>query len=279
MRSILNFFKKIFNLKNILKLLLVKPISTVLYIGYLPDWNRHWSAAFSILTSIIFILNIFGTSVSSTVIAYGMMLKFIYILCIAFFSVPIFKYVYKPENLDVITIDAFLAQILVFALSVPAIIHINIGINNLLIKACNSFLYCNEYIFSFTKLFLTLLGPYFVLRFFDIFEFWPTAYIFLYFKNSYIRLLAGLIPAIYASISIYLFCLLFFDLKFMDIIYFYKSVFILLWKHLVFISLFLVKIFYPKSIYIILKKIGIIKLLDKHGIINAEHYDIKYNLI
>jgi len=278
-KKITDFLKNIFNPKTWLKFTGIRMFSTVFYIGYLPDWNRHWSAAFSVLISIIFIINITDNNFSPDIIAYYMILKFIYIFSISLFTIPLFRYVYKPENLEIITIDAFLAQILVFALSIPAIMHINIGINNMLVSACNSFLYCNKYIFIYSKVFLTLFGPYLVLRLFDILEFWPTAYMFLYFKNTYLRLIAGLIPAIYSIITIYLFCLLFFDLEFVEIIDFYKKTFLMIGKHFYILFFFLIKLFSFKSIYFFLKKIGVIFLLDKYGIINSEHYDIKYNLL
>lgn len=233
-----NFIKDLAQPKNWLKILGSRMFSSVFYLGFLPDWNRHWSAAFAVLTSVIFIFNFFGLNASPGIIAYSMALKFIYILIFAMIMIPLFRFVYKPQNLDVITIDAYLSQILVFALCVPAIVHIDAGITSLLIKACNSFLYCNKFIFSSSRIFLTLLGPYMILRFFDIFEFWPSGYMFLYLKNSYLRLIAGIIPAIYTSISIYLFCFLFFDLELSEVISFYKAIFLAVYYTFYFYFLF-----------------------------------------
>jgi hypothetical protein len=192
--------------------------------------------------------------------------------------IPLYRFVYKPQDLDVITIDAYLGQILVFALCIPAIVHIDAGITSLLIKACNSFLYCNKIIFSVSRTLLVLLVPFLLLRFFDILEFWPSGYMFLYFKNAYLRLIAGLIPAIYTSIALYLFSFLFFTLELSDVIVFYKAVFLAVYKHFIFVFFFILRIFSMKSIYIFFKKIGAVYLLDKYGLINSEHYDIKFNL-
>lgn len=273
-----SWVKEIFALRNILKIFGSRVFSTVFYIGYLPDWNRHWTAFFSVIMSVVFIYNIAGFSAKPELIAYYMLLKFIYLSVFSWVLVPLFKYSYRPANLEIITIDAYLAQVLMFALSVPAILHINSGIISLMTRACNSFLYCSDLVFGFSSLFLTLLGPYLLLRFFDAMEFWPTANLFLYYKNNLIRLFAGLVPALYAIFTIYLFSLLFFDLEIGEIISFYRVVFKLTYFHLILAAAILLKFFKLQNLYILAKKIGVIGLLDRYGLINQNHYDLKFNL-
>lgn len=274
--SLYRNFKNFFKLKNFLKIFGSKLFSTSLYLGYLPEWGRHWSAVLSILFSIILIYNSIGFEASYASISYILMLEFIYGFLLAIILVPLFRYIYSYDGLEVITIDSALAQILMLAMSIPAIIYINAGIINLMHQACNSFLYCTPLIFKISTLLLTLVGPYTLLRFFDILEFWPTSKILLHSQNSFFRIIAGLIPAIYSVITIYALCFLFFDLSLIEVINFYKYIFIKLYNHFIFVTLFILQFMNQKTLYIIFKKIGIIKLLDYYGLINMQHADLKY---
>ena len=279
MAEYLSNIKALLKPKNFLKIFFSKIFATNLYIGYLPEWNRHWTAFFAVIVSIIYIYNTVGFNASPSEIAYVMTLHFLYGLLLSFLMIPLFRFIYNPGDLEVITMDAYLAQILFFALSVPAIVYINIGIANFMIKMCTSFLYCNDTIFKVSTVFFTLLGPYFLLRFFDAMAFWPTANILLYAKNSFIRIFAGIVPpVIYSLLTIYIMSFLFFDLTLVEVISFYKAIFLKTYYHFTWVLLFLIKIISKRNLYILLSKIGVVKLLDSNGFINANHYNDLYGI-
>ncbi len=274
--SFLSKLKKIFSFEFFGKIVGSAPITTVLYIGYLPEWGRHWSAFASIIFSIILIYNTCGFEGSYIDMSYILMLQFIYGFFIANIMVPIFRKTHPFSKNENIVVDAFVAQSLLLSLTVPAIVYVNIGINSFASKMCSLFFNCPEFTTKFFIVFFTLLGPYFILRFFDLMEFWPTNRMFLYAELSINRIIAGIIPAIYAIVFIYIVAFLFFDLTLVSVIDFYGVIFSKTAIHLFLIYLVFKKIFTTKNLYILCKKIGIIKALDYYGLINAEHYDMKY---
>ena len=274
--SFFRTLKKIFSLETFGKLLGSNLIATVFFIGYLPEWSRHWSAFLSVIISLIIVYNVSEEQFNEIDISYILLLEFIYIYLLANLMVPIFRKVYKFSKTENITIDAFLAQILVLGMCVPAIFYINKGVILFMSNVCRSFLNCSSFVFEFLVLFVTLIVPYFILRFFDILEFWPTNQMFLYAELSFNRIIAGIIPALYAIIFIYLASFLFFDLTLVKVIDFYSIVFKKIYLHSIFVFFIINKVFNWKAFYVFMKKIGVISFLDKLGLINIKHYDIKY---
>ena len=264
--SFFRTLKKIFSLETFGKLLGSNLIATVFFIGYLPEWSRHWSAFLSVIISLIIVYNVSEEQFNEIDISYILLLEFIYIYLL----------VYKFSKTENITIDAFLAQILVLGMCVPAIFYINKGVILFMSNVCRSFLNCSSFVFEFLVLFVTLIVPYFILRFFDILEFWPTNQMFLYAELSFNRIIAGIIPALYAIIFIYLASFLFFDLTLVKVIDFYSIVFKKIYLHSIFVFFIINKVFNWKAFYVFMKKIGVISFLDKLGLINIKHYDIKY---
>jgi hypothetical protein len=242
----------------------------------LPEWSRHWSAFLSVIISLIIIYNFSDQKFSEIDVSYILLLEFLYIYLLANIMVPIFRKVYKFSRVENIVIDAFLAQILVLAMCVPAIFYINNGVNSFMFGVCKSFLTCSPFIFELLVLFVTLVIPYFILRFFDILEFWPTNQMLLYAELSFNRIIAGIIPALYSIIFIYLVSFLFFDLTLVQVIDFYAIVFKKTYLHYLGVFILLGKFLNWQNFYILMRKVGIISLLDKYGFINMKHYDIKY---
>lgn len=274
--SLFRTLKNFFTFKNFLKIFCSRIFSTSLYLGYLPEWGRHWSASLSILISIILVYNTIGFDASHIEISYILMIEFLYGFILAIALVPLFRYIYPHDGLEVVTIDASIAQIFMLGMSIPAILHINSTVINLMHISCNSFLYCTPLVFKISTLLLTLAVPYALLRAFDILEFWPTSKILLHSQNSFLRIIAGLIPAIYATITIYAFCFLFFDLTLTEVITFYQYIFIKIYNHIIFVMTFIGQFMSEKNLYIFFKNIGIIAFLDQYGWINMQHADLKY---
>ena len=221
-----------------------------------------------------------GSALFSTVsysdISYVLLLQAIYGFLLANIMVPIFRKTYIFSKNENIVIDSFIAQALFLGLSVPAIAHIAIHIDYMTNHLCQVVFICNPFALKMLFTILTLLGPYFILRFFDVMEFWPTNKMFLYAELSINRMIAGIIPVLYAVLFIYIFAFLFFDLTLVQVIQFYKVVFHNIYLHSIFVFLVLKKTFTAKNLYIICKKIGIIKAMDHYGLINAKHYDAQY---
>jgi hypothetical protein len=268
--------KDIFSLETLGKLTGASVISTVCFIGYLPEWSRHWSAFVSVIISIILLYNSPTYPLTPIEMSYILMMEFCYLYLLANIMVPIYRKVYKFSKLENITIDAFLAQILVLGMCIPAIMYINKGSISFISDMCTQFFHCSKFVYEVTVLFVTLIIPYFILRFFDIMEFWPTGYMFLYAEWSFSRIIAGLFPAIYSIVFIYLLSFLFFDLTFEQVIEFYSTVFKMVYVHFAVVFGVIWAFFNWKTFYIVLKKLGIIGLLDKYGFINMNHYDMKY---
>lgn len=268
--------KDFFSAKTIGRLIGSNIFATSFFLGYLPEWSRHWSAFLSILVSIVLLYNIVSIPLQQLDLAYALMLEFVYSFLVANFMVPIFRKTFPLAKIDNVTIDAFIAQVLVLAMCVPAIFHINAYTVSFTRMVCTSFLNCTPFVFDIITLIVTLLGPYFVLRFFDKMEFWPTSKIFLYSESSFIRIFGGICPAFYSIVIIYLISFLLFDLTLMQVIEFYTIVFNKIYNHFIFVIIVISKTFSSKGFYLFLKKIGLIKLLDKYGFINMEYYDLKY---
>jgi hypothetical protein len=273
---ILKWLKKLLSFQFFGKIIGSEIVSTVFYIGYLPEWSRHWSAFASIIFSIVLIHNIVGLDGDHLLMSYVLFLQAIYGFLLANIMVPIFRKVYPFSKNENVVIDSFIAQALFFSLSVPAIIHIGTHVDNITNHLCKVVFICNPFVLKIMFVFLTLLGPYFILRFFDIMEFWPTNKMFLYAEFSINRIIAGIIPVLYALVFLYIFAFLFFDLTVLQVIAFYKVVFYKFYLHSIFIFFILKKTFTIKNLYILCKKLGIISLMDHYGIINAKHYDIRY---
>lgn len=270
------WLKKIFSFQFFGMIVGSAPISTVFYIGYLPEWSRHWSAFSAVIFSLIVLYNSCGFDASYYDMSYVLFLEFLYGFLLANLMVPIFRKAYQFSKNDNIVVDAFLAQVLLLAMCVPAIVHINIHVLDAVAFLCKMFFTCNAFFTKFFITVLTLLSPYFILRFFDIMEFWPTNKMFLYSELSFNRIIAGLIPVIYAVIFIYVTAFLFFDLTLVEVINFYKVVFSRVCKHIVLVLALLRNTITVKNFYILCKKLGLVGLLDSYGLINMKHYDIKY---
>jgi hypothetical protein len=271
-----NWLKKIFSFQFFGKIVGSAPISTVGYIGYLPEWSRHWSAFASIIFSLVLIYNTAGFDGSHGAMSYYLLLQGIYGFLLANTMVPIFRKAYPFSKNENIVIDSFVAQALFLGLSVPAIVHIAIHVDAITSHLCQVVFICNPFVIKVLFTLLTLLGPYFVLRFFDIMEFWPTNKMFLYAELSINRILAGIIPVLYAVFFIYIFAFLFFDLTLFQVLQFYKAVFHNIYLHFLFVFAVLAKTFTMKNLYLLCKKLGIIHVMDHYGLINMKHYDMKY---
>ena len=275
----MSFFKKLrafFSFQTLGRLSGSNIVATSFFLGYLPEWSRHWSAFFSIIFSIILLYNTVSIPLQEAEMAYILIIEFIYGFLIANIMTPIFRKAFPLAKLENVTIDAFLAQVLVLALCVPAIFYVNSAVIGSITKLCTSFLNCSNFIFDAIVIFVTLLSPYFILRFFDSMEFWPTSKMFLYAEMSFNRIFAGICPAIYSILAIYLISFLIFDLTLISVLEFYSVVFHKVYIHLLLMTAFLLKILNMKTIYIFFRKIGIIGLLDKYGFLSMAYYDSKY---
>ena len=99
-------------------------IATFFGIGYLPDWQSHWTAFFSIpLVCIIVHFTVgFGSSVFA--ISYTIFLCSIALLLVGLLGIYVFQKTVFSENRYEVTIHVAFGQLLMISLSAPAILQI-----------------------------------------------------------------------------------------------------------------------------------------------------------
>jgi phosphatidylglycerophosphatase A len=200
-------------------------IATFFGIGYLPDWQHHWTAFFVIPLVGLIIHFTIGFSSTMIEIAYLMLLIAIIMFIIGVIAIFIFQKTVFSENKYEVTIHVAFGQVLMIALSMPAIIQITSKIFVFNTFVCEKFMHCASWFFFSSTYFAGMLVPYFIFRLVDITKPWPSYWIERDYHNPISNMIEGLFNAIYATIFIYLLAFILFDLNVIQVMEFYEMLY------------------------------------------------------
>jgi hypothetical protein len=201
-------------------------ISTCLGIGFLPDWQRHWTAAFALAISGIIVYFLDGFRSDDYLVA-AMPLTLFAIVFFILGLISVFLYRMRRTDIDdKLVIDAFVGQILIAALSVPATVEI-CRICMLLFKfLCDNIFYCAEWFYILMNGIFLFAIPYSVFRLFDIVNFWPGSWFVVVYNNTWARMSVGLSGAFYSIFMLYAVSFMLLDLSLLDVMQFFHGVFL-----------------------------------------------------
>ena len=197
-------------------------ITTFFGLGYLPDWQNHWTGFFVIPFVGLVIHFTVGFASSITTIIFVLFIVSILLFFIGMLSIHLFQKFNRYTKYE-ITIHVAFGQTMMIFLSVPAILQFINKIFAFNGIVCNQFLFCANWFFYTATYFAGMLVPYFIFRLVDILKPWPS-YIIDRDHDHYLSyMFEGLFNAIYASMLIYLLAFLLLDLNVMVVINTYRS--------------------------------------------------------
>lgn len=193
-------------------------IATFFGMGYLPDWQHHWTAFFSI--PLVGLVVYFTVGFSSTMVEINTVVLFfsLVLLILGLVGIYIFQKTVFSDNKYEVTIHVAFGQILMIGLSIPAIIQITNRIFAFNTVVCTRFMHCADWFFQSATYFAGMLVPYFIFRLADITKPWPSFWIERDYHNAISNMAEGFFNAIYAAIFIYLLAFILFDLKVVQVI-------------------------------------------------------------
>lgn len=201
-----------------------KIISTFFGMGYLPIWQEHWASFLALVMSYILLYLLHG----SLLLSYGtagialVVAIFFLKLSIAFFiiqTIAIFIFQINDPGANSnenIVVHIVLAQLLVVALTMPAILAIFHGMAGLYDQICKKMFICPKWINSFTYFFIFFMIPYLFFNIVVMIKPWPIITIQLNYNNVLSITAEGAVYVFYTIIFIYLVACIFFDLTIHD---------------------------------------------------------------
>ena len=200
-------------------------LASVFGIGFFPVWGNHWSAFLS--SCLVPLLIYFTCGFDSSFVGVSIVLlgSSIIFLILSLFSIYLYlDGVNDPVEVeDQIVINIFTAQILVFALTVPATYYFYLWVYDTNTFMCTNFLLCSGWVFWCITYVPTASMPFFFYRIMDIIKPWPASFIELNCKNAFGKVSEAVINAIYATIAIYLVSFVFFNLPFTQFSLFFQG--------------------------------------------------------
>lgn len=210
-----------------------KVISTFFGMGYLPVWQEHWSSFLALIMSYILLYLLHGSYLLLYDISNIALIIAIFFLklSIAFFIVQtIAIFIFQINNPGAnsnenIVVHIVLAQLLVIALTMPAILAIFYSVADLYDQICKKMFTCPKWINSFTYFFIFFMIPYLFFNIIVMIKPWPIVTIQLNYNNVLSITAEGAIYILYAVIFIYLVACVFFDLTIHDAHVFNRYVF------------------------------------------------------
>ncbi|KYH12354.1 phosphatidylglycerophosphatase A [Neorickettsia sp. 179522] len=200
-------------------------ITTFFWIGYLPEWQSHWTAFFSIPLALLVLYFTVGFSVPAVLAAQVLLIFSLVLLFFGLIGIYLFQKTVFSESRYEITIHVAFGQCLMLALSVPAVIKTLTQIFLFNSFICAHFLNCAEWFLRCSTYFITTLVPYFVFRLIDIVKPWPSYWIERDYNNAFSNMIEGFCNAIYASALFYALNFILFNLLLVDVVEFYTQVF------------------------------------------------------
>lgn len=217
---------EIFNIKRVVASIIPsRVLATFFWIGYLPEWQNHWTAFFTIPLVLLVLYFSVGFSVYAVVWAQVLLLLSLFILLVGLVGIYLFQKTVFSENRYEVTVHVAFGQCLMLALSVPAINQTLIQVFSFDSFVCAHFLNCADWFLKYSTYFVTGLVPYFIYRLVDIIKPWPSYWIERDYHNALSNMLEGFFNAVYASMIFYMLNFMLFNLLLIDVVEFYKQVF------------------------------------------------------
>ncbi|WP_232215006.1 phosphatidylglycerophosphatase A [Neorickettsia helminthoeca] len=199
-------------------------IATFFWIGYLPEWQSHWAAFFTIpLVSLIVYFTVGFSSLVS--IAQVLLITSAALLLLGLLGIYTFQKTIFSENRYEVTIHVVFGQCLMLALSVPPVTQIVAQVFLFNSFLCDRFLNCAGWFLRVSTYFVAGLIPYFTFRLIDIVKPWPSCWIERDYHNAVSNMFEGFCNAVYATLLLYLVTFMVFDLLLIDVVEFYTRVF------------------------------------------------------
>lgn len=224
------------------KLFPVRFISTVCYVGYLPEWKRYWAAFFGYVTISVAILihaaylklSIFNIYIpKNMVILMSPILFFaVFLTLLSIFSIFLYK---LQEGIDdtTIVIDAFVGAIWMVILTFPGIMSLRDFGYSTVNLVCRDIFECTHTPYNILGTIMMIALPLFMFCMIDKFKFWPSEKIIGNFDGAFSRISDVLISAIYCCIFIYLFAFMVMKMPLNEVVEYYKGIFGHLDEHLI----------------------------------------------
>ncbi len=199
-------------------------ISTFFGIGYLPSWQDHWASFTALVVSYILLYFVhgssfllYGTPSISLVIAIFFLKFSIAVLIIQIIAIFIFQINDPGANSNEnIVIHIALAQLLVVALTMPAITAVFYSVTDFYDKICKGIFTCPSWLNSFTYFIIFFMIPYIFLNIIIRMKPWPIVSIQLNYNSALSITVEGIIYVLYTTIFIYLTACIFFNLTIHD---------------------------------------------------------------
>ncbi|WDM85597.1 phosphatidylglycerophosphatase [Ehrlichia sp. JZT12] len=223
-------------IKIIGKVLPTRLISTFLGIGYLPAWQSHWAAVVSLLLGYILFYLIngmhyikYGLIVTAAVVASFFLKISLVLFIIAMISIFVFQSNSSADDRsDIIVVQIALGQLLVVALSMPAILAIYNCLAILYGKICQGVFICPAWFNDFMHFLIFFLIPFVIFNVIEIIKPWPISSLQILYNNCFSIISEGLILVIYTLIVMYLAAFICFDLTIHDAVALNKYIFTLI---------------------------------------------------
>ncbi|ABD44836.1 phosphatidylglycerophosphatase A family protein [Ehrlichia chaffeensis str. Heartland] len=223
-------------MKIIGKILPTRLISTFLGTGYLPAWQNHWAAVLSLILGYVLFYLIYGMSyVSYGILVTGAVVASLFLkislglIVISIISIFVFQSNNSADDRsDIIVVQIALGQLLVVALSMPAILAIYNYLAIFYSKICQNIFMCPSWFNDFMHFLMFFLIPFVFFNILDIIKPWPISSLQILYNNCFSIVFEGLVLVIYTLIVMYLVAFICFDLTIRDAVALNSYIFTLL---------------------------------------------------
>ena len=197
----------------------IKMIVTFCGIGFLPDWQKHWSSAASFLLMGIILYNTISFSAPVMDMAVILFLYFILLSLIGITCISLYQKK-DPEANNEIMINVVLGQMFMISITTPAYLAISKGVISFYSWTCNIVFGCPQWFYSSVIFLSTMAFPYGIYRIYDSIQPWPIGLINLRLNNAFSKYSESMLASIYAAITLYIIAFMFADLTTVEAIQF-----------------------------------------------------------
>ena len=215
----MGFFRQFFS-----RVIPAATIATCCGIGFFPEWQRYWAAVLAMVLSgiIVYFSGVFKQGILA--IAIPLTIFGIIFFILGLISVLLYR-VRRDDIEDKLVIDAFVGQIFVLALSMPAIIEISDFSMWIFHFICSSLFNCAEWFYILCRIMLAFAIPYVTFLIFEICNIWPGRWLATIHNNTWATMSVGLSNAFYSITILYGISFIFLDLQLPDVIDFFYNLF------------------------------------------------------
>lgn len=217
------YLKKYYK-KTLITIFPAKTISTFFGMGYLPEWQGHWSSLLAIPIIVIITYISTGFTVSIAELSVPIAFTAIILFFIGIISIYIF-HIKDPAANEEIMIHTVFGQVIVLAFSGPAVLYAGYHIVDFSDFLCEKFLYCAPWFYKVITYVPILCIPFAAYRLVDIIKPWPSSTLDRDYNNCISSMLEALVVAIYTLILLYLISFILFNLTMDEALLFFHNVF------------------------------------------------------